>query len=184
MTVNIGVPRGMESHLIDLLKIAGVEYTITDKRNHGVTLDVKFNGELYDEQLPAAKALLSRETGVLSAKTAFGKSVVGAYAISKNAVNTLVLVHTAALLTLTDENNVAKIYNELMESESRNRLIVADITEAVNDGKTPIVLTERAEHVKMLDDKCKNVITLTGKMSVKEKRETIKKYKPFPKTNR
>jgi superfamily II DNA or RNA helicase len=41
--------------------------------------------------------MLAHETGVLSATTAFGKTVVGAWLIAKRAVNTLVLVHRRQL---------------------------------------------------------------------------------------
>ena len=71
-----------------------------------------------------------------------------------------------------------------MENESRNRLIVSDVKEAVGKGKTPIILTERADHVRILSEKLnadyKNVITLTGKMSVKEKREAMLKLREVP----
>ena len=334
----IGIPRGMENKLLELLNQSNAEYVITDKRNHGIPLEVKFNGELYDEQRPAAMALLSKETGVLSATTAFGKSVIGAYTIAENKVNTLILVHTAALLsqwqkaleeflvvgyevpqtenkrgrkkavshvgtlgggkntlngfidvaimnslleldkengdvkpfvrdygqiivdechhvsavsfekilkfatakyvygltatpirqdghhpiifmqcgeiaykvnaenqankrpfehylvprftgfkkvTLTDETNVMKIQSELMTSEQRNNLIISDVKNAVNDGKTPIILTERAAHVEIIADALsrdyKNVISLIGKLSTKEKRESMERLKNAPK---
>ena len=48
--------------------------------------------------LLAADALLAHDTGVLSATTAFGKTVVSAYLIGQHKVNTLILVHSSALL--------------------------------------------------------------------------------------
>lgn len=50
------------------------------------------------EQVPAAQALLEHDYGVLSATTAFGKTVIAAYLIGQRKVNTLILVHTQALL--------------------------------------------------------------------------------------
>ena len=61
-------------------------------------IDVSFNGTLRPEQVPAADALLEHHIGVLSATTAFGKTVVGAYLIGERKVNTLILVHSSALL--------------------------------------------------------------------------------------
>jgi superfamily II DNA or RNA helicase len=55
-------------------------------------------GELRDKQKPAAKALLAYNNGVLSATTAFGKTVVAASIIAARGVNTLILVHTQALM--------------------------------------------------------------------------------------
>ncbi len=41
--------------------------------------------------------MIAHETGVLSATTAFGKTVIGAWLIAKRGVNTLVLVHRRQL---------------------------------------------------------------------------------------
>jgi len=59
---------------------------------------VTFHGELRPEQQLAAEAMLKHETGVLSATTAFGKTVVAAWLVAQRGVNTLVLVHRRQLL--------------------------------------------------------------------------------------
>ena len=41
--------------------------------------------------------MLAQDTGVLSATTAFGKTVVGAWLIAKRGVNSLILVHRRQL---------------------------------------------------------------------------------------
>jgi superfamily II DNA or RNA helicase len=92
------IPRGCETSLIKLLDEANTTCQITDKRNLGRAVDITFNGTLRDEQIPAACALLGHETGVLSATTAFGKTVIGANLIATIKVNTLILVHTSTLL--------------------------------------------------------------------------------------
>ena len=69
-----------------------------DERNAGRPLDVEFRGELHPEQAIAARDLLAHDTGVLSATTAFGKTVVASWLIAQRAVNTLVLVHRRQLL--------------------------------------------------------------------------------------
>lgn len=89
------IPRGCLNALTEMLP----EYDISDERNLGRSIDVSFDGELHDEQSLAAAAMLAHETGVLSATTAFGKTVVGAYLIGAIKVNTLILVHSSALLT-------------------------------------------------------------------------------------
>lgn len=94
----LGLPRGCMDALTDLLETYGVPYSLEDQRQAGCTIDVSFTGMLRLEQVPAADALLEHDIGVLSATTAFGKTVVGAYLIGKRRVNTLILVHSSALL--------------------------------------------------------------------------------------
>lgn len=95
----IAIPRGCEDALYNLLDEADVSYTIEDKTNAGEAIPVSFNGELREEQQPAADALLAQNTGVLSATTAFGKTVVASYMIGQRKTNTLILVHTQALMS-------------------------------------------------------------------------------------
>lgn len=94
----LGIPRGRLSRLRGLLKEAGARFSLDDERNEGAHIDISFNGILREEQQRAFSALTSRDTGVLSATTAFGKTVVGARLIAEKKRNTLVLVHTSALL--------------------------------------------------------------------------------------
>lgn len=95
----ICLPRGLENDLLDLLKSAGVKAVIVDKSQPGRPIKVGFLGELRKEQELAAKSLLAHNNGVLSATTAFGKTVTAAYLIASRKVNTLILVHTQALLS-------------------------------------------------------------------------------------
>ena len=95
----IAIPRGCEDALCNLLDEADVSYAIEDKTNSGEVIPVTFNGELREEQRPAADALLEQNTGVLSATTAFGKTVIASYMIGQRKTNTLILVHTQALMT-------------------------------------------------------------------------------------
>lgn len=92
------LPRGRFDRLRTLLKEAGANFVFTDARNAGEQLDVSFNGTLREEQSRAFTALNARDIGVLSATTAFGKTVVGARMIAEKKRSTLVLVHTSALL--------------------------------------------------------------------------------------
>ena len=327
----LALPRGCEQSLLDLLNSANAAYMITDKRNCGKPIDVQFKGVLRAEQTPAAEALLSHETGVLSATTAFGKTVIAANLIAQRKVNTLVLVHTQALLNqwktslseflvinetlpelpkkrgrkkersvigqlggtkktvsgivdiaiiqslisgddvkelvkeygmvIVDEchhvsavsfervlkevnakyvygltatptrqdghqpiihmqcgpirylvdakeqaekrafehyllprfttyrsavtdKGIAAIYKDLSENEIRNDHIVKDVVKVLGNGRTPIILTERREHVLLLADKlanhCQNVITLYGISSAKLRRETMEKLQAIP----
>lgn len=106
----LALPRCCEPNLIKLLKNAGASYEIEDKTFSGNEIRAAFNGKLRAEQIPAAEALLAHNNGVLSATTAFGKTVIAAYLIGQRKVNTLVLVHTQALL-----NQWKKALSEFLE---------------------------------------------------------------------
>ena len=95
---HIGLPRGCADDIATLLIENKIRYTAADKRNRGVPQSFTFHGALRPEQQKAADALLKNDLGVLSASTAFGKTVVAIYLLAKRATNTLILVHRVQLL--------------------------------------------------------------------------------------
>ena len=95
---HIGLPRGCAEDLTHLLLDNQIPYSVEDKRNRGIPQNFSFQGKLREEQEKAASALLANDLGVLSASTAFGKTVVAIYLIAMLSVNTLVLVHRVQLL--------------------------------------------------------------------------------------
>lgn len=95
---HIGLPRGCFEEVIDLLKDHGIKAEVKDERFTGNYMKVKFQGELAPSQHLAAKQLLAHDNGILSAATAFGKTVIAAWIIAQRQVNTLVLVHRMQLM--------------------------------------------------------------------------------------
>jgi len=95
---HVSLPRGCLEDVQRLLSDLKIEPVIRDERCTGKPLKVTFHGQLRPEQQVAADALLAHDTGVLSATTAFGKTVVAAWLIAQRGVNTLVLVHRRQLL--------------------------------------------------------------------------------------
>lgn len=95
---HLALPRGCLADVQSLAKAAGIRLKLEDLRQCGEPIDVTFQGELRPEQQAAACAMLNHETGVLSATTAFGKTVTAAWMIAERRVNTLVLVHRRQLL--------------------------------------------------------------------------------------
>lgn len=73
---------------------------------------------------------------------------------------------------------------ELSENTPRNQMIVQDVVNSVKNGRNPIILTERREHVILLGDllssHCKNIIKLIGSDSAKERRETMERLISIP----
>ena len=328
----LALPRGCEDAVTTLLKEKDVAYRFEDKTNHGRAISIHFNGELRENQQEAVNALATNNTGVLSATTAFGKTVAAIGLIAKHSVNTLILVHTKALLdqwvqrleqflvvddvpviekgkhkknlspigTLSSSGNklhgiidialmqscitdgevkpfvkdyglviaderhhvsavnfeqimkavnaryvygltatpirkdghqpiifmqcgpirynadakaqmrdqtfqrllvprftpfrpvcgedlsFAKVVQQLAEDEYRNLFIVKDVIEALKEGRSPIILTNRTVHVEILADllkpHCPNVITLVGSESTKEKRQKMEQLQSIPST--
>lgn len=95
---HIVLPRGCLQLVLNLFKKYGAECSIIDERNQGINLEVQFTGQLSILQDAAARSILAHDTGILSATTAFGKTVVAASIISSRKVNTLVLVHRRELM--------------------------------------------------------------------------------------
>lgn len=95
---HIGIPIGCLDEVQFLLQSLGIKIELIDERHIGKSINVKFHGALRFEQENAVEALFKHDTGVLSASTAFGKTVVAIDLIAKRNVNTLVLVHRKHLL--------------------------------------------------------------------------------------
>lgn len=94
----LAMPRGCEDAIIDILYSLKIDYEIVNNTNHGKPIGVIFKGKERDEQLDAINALMPYSNGVLSATTAFGKTVTAAALIARRKTNTLILVHSKALL--------------------------------------------------------------------------------------
>ena len=95
---HIGLPRGCADDVASLLLENKIHYTVSDKRNRGIPHCFTFRGTLRPEQRKAVETLLRNDLGVLSASTAFGKTVVAIYLLAKRSTSTLILVHRVQLL--------------------------------------------------------------------------------------
>ena len=85
----------------------------------------------------------------------------------------------------TDEKSTPTLYfADLASDEARNRLIVDDVALALKNGRTPIILTKRKEHVAILADMleqfCPNVIRLVGSAPAREKKEAMERLTAVP----
>lgn len=70
--------------------------------------------------------------------------------------------------------SIHQIYSALVHDEKRNNMIITDVLNAINDNRSPIVLTERVQHLKYLADrlssKVQNVFVFQGGMGTKKVR--------------
>lgn len=179
----IGIPRGCIDTLAELLEQHEVPFVIKDLRCVGRTIDVSFNGTLRTEQEPAAHALLAADTGVLSATTAFGKTVIGAYLIGQRKVNTLILVQSSALLeqwksSLEQFLNIHEVLPELPKKRGRKKkrhligqigsgkntcsgIIDIAIMQSLFEGEEKTVKSFVAEYGMVIVDECHHVAAFT-----------------------
>ena len=72
----------------------------------------------------------------------------------------------------TPAPGIQDIYTMLAEDMKRNQMIVDDVLAAVHTGRSPVLLTERREHLayfaEALKGKVKNMIILSGGMGQKQ----------------
>jgi len=95
---HIGLPRGCLEDVRVLLSDLKIKLLVRDERCEGKPLEVSFHGALRPEQKTAAETMNRHDTGVLSATTAFGKTVIAVWLIAQRRVNTLILVHRRQLM--------------------------------------------------------------------------------------
>ncbi len=73
------------------------------------------------------------------------------------------------------EARIQEIYAALAADEARNRLILDDVLHALEEGRSPILLTERRDHLEyfagQLRGFVRHLVVLQGGMSPKERRE-------------
>ncbi len=82
------------------------------------------------------------------------------------------------------EPTIQELYRDLTGDAVRNRLIVDDVIAAVHEGRSPILLTERREHLDLLADALRPVVrhlvVLQGGMSAKDRRESFDQLASIP----
>ena len=84
----------------------------------------------------------------------------------------------------SDSKTYVQITQDLSEDEVRNEFIIDDVKTAIQNGRTPLVLTTRTAHVRVLAHKlipfADHVIQLVGADSAKEKRLALQNLQSIP----
>lgn len=82
------------------------------------------------------------------------------------------------------ESNIYDLWPKLINDRKRNELIVNDTVKVAGEGRFPIVLTERREHLKllkgMLQKKIEYLAVLYGGLRAKERKEILKELRNCP----
>lgn len=84
-----------------------------------------------------------------------------------------------------EDSSIQDIYAALILDEKRNQLIFEDILSVLEEGRCPIILTERKDHLEILANKlstfARNLIILKGGMRTKKRREMMEQLAAVPK---
>ncbi len=83
------------------------------------------------------------------------------------------------------QGTIQDLYGSLVVDPLRNAMIIADVRRALLEGRSPIVLTERREHLELLagalKDSVEHVIMLHGGVPAKARREALADLAKVPK---
>lgn len=79
---------------------------------------------------------------------------------------------------------IQAVYQQLAQDGARNELIFDDVLRALDAGRSPVILTERREHVAYFADRfrsfAKNVIVLQGGMGAKQRQAAYQALQEVP----
>ena len=97
----------------------------------------------------------------------------------------VVLKSTSFRLQQDDrEPGIQEIYSRLAADEDRTAIIVSDVLTAVRAGRSPLVLTERTEHLDrmavLLDGQVQHMLVLRGGMGARERKRLSAALKSIP----
>jgi superfamily II DNA or RNA helicase len=97
----------------------------------------------------------------------------------------LILRETGFSLSDTDSKiTIQEIYARLTADRQRNHLILGDIRQSLAEGRSPILLTERKDHLEYLSgelsDTVKHLVVLHGGMGVKQRRKVMEHLASIP----
>jgi len=84
----------------------------------------------------------------------------------------------------TVEPTIQDVYSAMGGDAHRNRMIIEDVLRIVEQGRSPIVLTERTEHLQFLADEIAktvpNVLEMKGGMGKRQRAALLERLKSIP----
>jgi superfamily II DNA or RNA helicase len=97
----------------------------------------------------------------------------------------LIVRETGFVLPDTNRGvGIQEVYAALTTDARRNELIVGDVKRALEEGRSPIVLTERRDHLELLADKFRgatqHLVVLQGGMGARKRREAFGRVASIP----
>lgn len=92
------LPRGLLEKVNEVFHKYNITLKIKNNQFAGKDIGAKFYGQLTIQQEEAVTSMTNYDNGVLAADTGFGKTVTAAAIISRNKINTLIIVHRTQLV--------------------------------------------------------------------------------------
>ncbi|WP_058306244.1 TOTE conflict system archaeo-eukaryotic primase domain-containing protein [Gracilibacillus massiliensis] len=92
------LPRGLLEKVKEIFANYKISLNIRNNQYEGKPINSQFSGQLTLQQDDAVTAMTKYDNGVLAAATGFGKTVTAAALISRNEINTLIIVHRTQLV--------------------------------------------------------------------------------------
>jgi len=84
----------------------------------------------------------------------------------------------------SDDSLISELWRELVGDERRNARIINDVLKVLTEGRFPLILTERKEHLlkleEMLKGKVDSLFTLYGGLKQKRRKEIMEELKNCP----
>jgi hypothetical protein len=158
----IALPVGCLDRVISILDHYHIKQAIQDRQNHGVLAAFEFRGDLREDQKEAVTKLLPHAAGILSASTAFGKTITALWIVARRKTSTLILVHRKQLLDQwTDRINqflgIPKSEIGCFSGNKKKRTGVIDIAVMQSIVKKEAVADWITEYGQIIVDECHHI---------------------------
>jgi hypothetical protein len=158
----IALPVGCLDGLKEILSHYHIKSEIKDKQNHGIPAAFEFHGELREDQREAVKKILPHATGIFSASTAFGKTIVALWIMAQRKINTLILVHRKQLLDQWIERinqflDIPKSEIGCFSGSKKKRTDIIDIAVMQSIVKKDAVVDWINEYGQIIVDECHHI---------------------------
>jgi len=105
-------------------------------------------------------------------------------AVQQPFIHKLIIRETGFCLDNSEDPRIQTLYQRLAADEQRNSMIFDDVLHALEAGRSPILLTERKEHLehfaKRLRGFTKNLIVLQGGKGNKKRRDDLEQLATIP----
>ncbi|MDA0578306.1 MAG: DEAD/DEAH box helicase family protein [Verrucomicrobia bacterium] len=96
----------------------------------------------------------------------------------------VIIRHTALTIPNADALAVHDLYAAIVRDEARNAQIIQDALSAVAEGRSPVILTERREHVEVLAQqlagRVEHLVILRGGMGTRQRKQAAEQIAAIP----